>query len=511
MLYRSQWTQGAHRLIVLMLMLITVLVILGIPATAAPRTQIANTSTVSPEQKVMMCALENCFSAMAQQAESGVVSITAVQGQAPSLSDSADKPAKRPSGVKPTPADRRKRPGAVDSPGSTPTRPGTSVVASGSGAIVRRQGDIFYILTNYHVVEDAYRVTVHINDGTQLKGTVVGIDPVTDLAVVSVSSPALSDGNILPLADSNAVKVGSWALALGSPYGFDHTLTVGVVSALHRVLEQDDDMYPDLIQTDAAINKGNSGGPLLNVEGKVIGINSVIASPTGSFIGLGFAIPINTAKAVLDQLIQNGRVVRGWLGVSIQELTPVLQEFYGTRNGVVVSSVDDKGPAAKAGMQSEDIVVKVGETQISTVDQFQRIVSSAAPGTVVPVGIMRDGKPIPMSMTVGISPSTPIARPSPPPGAKDNIGIKVMSISSELAAGMGLKSTKGVVVVDVAPGTSADDSGLEPGDVVMTFNGLSIDSESQFANVLKDIRPGSIVVLKVMRKGDTHVVGFRWE
>ena len=295
-----------------------VLLVTGI---AAQSTDVERSQTVS-DSIAVLCSLEDSFSVIADRARPGVVSITAVHSSVSNSRTSASRKISGPAIY----SDVSRAVIRVQSPDSLPGY-GEAVTATGSGVIVRREGSSYYVLTNQHVVGNAVRVKVHLFDDTEVKGRVVGIDPVTDLAVVTISSPKLSDKNVVPLGDSNDVKVGAWAIALGSPLGFEETMTVGVVSALKRQLEDEETFYTDLIQTDAAINPGNSGGPLLDVEGQVIGINTAIASPTGGSVGLGFAIPINVAKSILDALISDGRVIRGWLGVGIQDLTTVLQEY----------------------------------------------------------------------------------------------------------------------------------------------------------------------------------------
>lgn len=468
---------------------------------------------LSESSKAVLCSLEDSFSTIAQRVEPGVVSVTSVQSAAvkggPGKNEEPNSledffkhlfegrfvPPNRgalPHGLHATPAASR------------------TVTAAGSGTIVRRQGSKFYVLTNYHVVQDAFRVAVRLADDTDLKGIVVGVDPTTDLAVVEISSPKLSDKNIVPLGDSSTVKVGAWALALGSPFGFEHTLTVGVVSAVQRELDEGDNVYPDLIQTDAAINKGNSGGPLLDVEGHVIGINAAIASPTGGSVGLGFAIPVNAAKSVLDDLIAHGRVVRGWLGAGVQTLTPVLSEYYGVKHGVLVASVDPKGPAAKAGMESEDVIVAVGSTSITEIRQLQRVMAATAPGSSITVSVIRNGKSVSYPIQVGVLPSTPKGRPAPPP---DSIGtgVSVRTLTGELASRIGLKGVKGVIVIDVMPGSPAEEGGLQEGDVVVSFRGQCPTCEKDFSQMMKDVKPGSVVILKVLRKSSTRIIGFRAE
>ena len=474
----------------------------------APQVVLGPAATATP--KAVLTSLEDSFSAMAQRVEPGVVSVTSVQNA--SLSEESGR---RESSSPLEDFFKDLFRGDFNPPeggrwDGLRLGKAATVTAAGSGTIVRRKGDDYYVLTNYHVVQDAYRVAVRLADDTDLKGTVVGVDPTTDLAVVRISSPKLSDKSVVPLGDSNDVKVGSWALAVGSPFGFEHTLTLGVISAVQRELDEGDTVYLDLIQTDAAINKGNSGGPLLDAGGRVIGINAAIASPTGGSVGLGFAIPINTAKLILDDLINNGRVVRGWLGTGVQSLTPVLGEYYGVKQGVLIASTDPRGPASKAGIESEDVVVAVGNTAINDIRQLQRLIAATPPGTTLPVQVVHQGRVKSVNVDIGLLPSTPKDRPSPPP-AVEGPGLTVRTLSSELANRIGMKGLKGVIVVDVTPGSAAEDGGLEEGDVIVSFLGRGAESEKQFSQLMKSVRPGQVVVLKIVRKGTTRIIGFRAE
>lgn len=496
---------------------ILLLVLIGAVRTSDSDISIVNAASsdvVSTINKSAMCSVEDCFKVIVERVSPGVVSITAYQKASPDAS------------IERQSAEDKKSAGPLDDffhrfygeDGSfmgvqipdIASRLSVPVRASGSGTIVRREGASFYILTNYHVVEDAYQVDVRLDDNSDLKGTVVGLDSVTDIAVVRISSPKLSDKNIVPMGDSNAVKVGSWALAMGSPYGFDQTLTVGIVSALHRELDEEDASYPDLIQTDAAINKGNSGGPLLDAEGRLIGVNTAIASPTGGSIGLGFAIPANVIKTVLDDLIRDGRVVRGWLGVGIQELTPVLQEYYGVNNGVLVSSIEERSPASRMGLSSEDVVTSVGGTRITDSRQLQRMVSDTKPGTPVSVVIMRGGKEYTLKEQIGMSPATPSGRPTAPAG-ESGPGIRVRTITDEIARAVGLKTVKGVIVISLWPGVPAEEAGLTEGDVITSFNGRAISTEKQFSDIIDEMHAGDIIVLRVMRDNTPRMIGFRIE
>ncbi|MHB1001163.1 MAG: trypsin-like peptidase domain-containing protein [Armatimonadota bacterium] len=487
------WNTNRKSLFFVILVIVIFIGLIGKHAVQSVQSQ-TNGSLITDEQKTVLYSLENAFSSIAARSEPGVVSITALQRMNEDLSSMGESSFDEYD----LPADKIDPDFGFDEP---------TVTASGSGAIVQRQGDKFYILTNYHVIENAYKVNVRLFDETLLKGIVVGLDPVTDLAVVQISSPRLSDKNILVIGDSNTVKVGSWALALGTPYGFDHSLTVGVVSALHRELEDDNDVYPDLIQTDAAINKGNSGGPLLDIDGRIIGVNSAIASPTGGFIGLGFAIPINNAKTVLSKLIKDGRVIRGWLGIGIQELTPVLQAFYKVDSGVIVSSVDIDGPAGQSGITDEDIITRVDDTDIQDVRQLQRLIGDALPNRKVTVDIVRKGKKQSVGVQIGLLPSTPAGRPVPP-APPAGISIKVVTLTSDLANRIGINEGRGVMVLDMSAGCTAEEAGLEKGDIIVALNRTPLQSEKQFNKIIGNTQQGGIVVLKILRDETPRIIGF---
>jgi len=493
-------TDRTHRLVsVRVLFIVAALLIAGI----APQQAAVKPSAQNTDGTAVLCSLEDSFAVIADRARPGVVSITAVHTGVSGMRASAASFAPPRDGG---PGELR----LVQSPNPLPGGDQT-VTATGSGVIVRRDGVTFYILTNQHVIGNATRVKVHLHDETELKARVVGIDPVTDLAVVSVTSPRLSDKNVVALGDSNDVKVGAWAIALGSPLGFDETMTVGVVSALQRQLEDHEVFYTDLIQTDAAINPGNSGGPLLDVEGNVIGINTAIASTTGGFVGLGFAIPINVAKSVVDTLIKEGRVIRGWLGIGIQDLTPPLKEYYGSDKGVLVVSVDPAGPAARSGLQEEDIILSLDGAPVENIFHMQLTIASAKPGNSMDLSIVRDHSTRAASVMVALSPRTPPA-PSPiPETRRQNLGLRVRTLSGDQAAQVGLQGAKGVIVVDLEAGSLAEDAGLDVGDVITRLNSQPVGSDKDFAAMIDRVGSGEVMTLRVVRDGSARIVGIKRE
>ncbi len=467
----------------------------------------AQTATVKPSAEpavntAVLCSLQDSFAVIADKAKQGVVTIIAIHS-ASGAGRSAEwgNPAQAPSDVGEESGD------TAAAQSQTPL----TVTATGSGVIVRRKGDDYFILTNQHVVGNARRVKVHLRNDTELKGTVVGIDLVTDLAVVRINSPKLSNEDVVALGDSNDVKVGAWAIALGSPLGFEDTMTLGIVSALQRQLEDKEVFYTDLIQTDAAINPGNSGGPLIDVEGRVIGINTAIASPTGVSVGLGFAIPINVAKSVLDSLIADGRVIRGWIGMGVQDLSPPLQEYYGSKDGVLVASMDDSGPGRRSGMHEEDVILSIDGTPIADIFDMQSMVSSAKPGSTMRLRVMRDGGQLDVSVAVAESPDTPPPPADSPDPARRNLGLRVKTLSSEVAERVGLTGAKGVVVLDVEVGGVAEDAGVEAGDVITRMNGQLIGGDREFADLVDRVKQGGIIVLRVVRNGSARVIGLRRE
>lgn len=404
-----------------------------------------------------------------------------------------------------------------------PDMPPPAERSSGSGFIFRAYGNDAYILTNQHVVEDATRVRVSFgnDENSDMPATVVGTDDKTDLAVLKVHfDRPVPPERVARLGDSSTVRVGQWAIAIGNPLGVGETLTVGVISAKNRELSgvQGIRSYRDMIQTDAAINMGNSGGPLVDLDGRVIGINTAIASPTGGSVGIGFAIPINTAKSVIDSLVRTGTVTRGWLGVetvsSNRELSPELQQYYGVSYGALVDRVRPDGPAAKAGIKAEDVIVSWDGKPIHNFSELEDAVTSTPPGRSVEVGIVRNKRHMTVTVVTEKRPSESalqnMLRGQDNEGAP-NEGVSPQAMSRPDALGITARSmtdadrqqagapSQGVVVTMVMPGSRADDAGLQRGDIITKVNGQVISSLSDYRSAVR-AAGGKAVVMRVFSR-----------
>ncbi len=359
----------------------------------------------------------------------------------------------------------------------------------GSGVIVDAKG---YILTNNHVVEQADEIQVTLVDERTFQAKVIGTDPKTDLAVIRIEGA--KDLKTATLGDSAKIRTGDFVIAIGNPFGLSHTVTVGVISATGRA-GMGITAYEDFIQTDASINPGNSGGPLLNIDGQVIGINTAIVA---SGQGIGFAIPITPAREIMDQLIKEGRITRGWLGVLIQPLTPELSRQFGvkTGEGVVVGDVLEGGPAAKAGLKTGDVIQAVGGKPVSDVRGLQRLVAAIKPGTQVPVKVNRGGKEVTLSATVGQMATEETAVVTPQPS--DRHGFAVQDLTPELREKLQVKEG-GVLVSSVDPGSPAFRQGLRPGDVILEIDRQPVKSRQELLAALQASRPEADLLLLVQR------------
>ncbi len=362
----------------------------------------------------------------------------------------------------------------------------------GSGVIVDRNG---YILTNNHVVKDADEIKIKLSDGREFKGKVVGTDPKTDLAVIKIDSNHLP---IIKWGDSDKMRVGETVLAIGNPFGLNQTITSGIVSATGRANVGIAD-YEDFIQTDAPINPGNSGGALVNVRGELIGINTAIFSTSGGYQGIGFAIPSNMSKVVMESLVKKGKVVRGWLGVSIQPLTPEIAKQFGMKDdrGALIGDVMEDSPAEKAGVHRGDVVTGFEGKEITDPASLRNMVANTPIGKEVTLKLLRDGKQKAIKIAIAELPS----EMQKSHGAFNNIlkGVRVQNISPEIRSTLGVpRRITGVVVSDIGEGSPAEDS-LTKGDIIIEVNRVKISNAKDYEAAVSKIKSDQNVLLLVYR------------
>jgi serine protease Do len=345
----------------------------------------------------------------------------------------------------------------------------------GSGVIVNSDG---YILTNNHVVRGADEVTVTLHDGRELHAKVVGTDRMSDLAVIRVKAEDLPAAT---LGSSDKLRVGEWIVAVGNPFNLSNTITAGIVSAKGRSNVRIAE-YEDFIQTDAAINPGNSGGPLVNLRGEVVGINTAIASRGGGNNGVGFAIPIDMARTIMESLIQSGHVTRGWLGAVLQPLDENLAKSFGydSTDGALIASVQPDGPAEEAGLKQGDIVTSLDGTKIKDMAQFRNLVAAAEPGTKATLELFRDGRAKTLTVKLGTRPDGEVAANTGNDSA-DELGLAVANLTPETARALGLKAdARGVAITDVDPDSAAARAGLERGNLILNVGSTPVGSVAEF-------------------------------
>src|SRR5262247_59530 len=411
----------------------------------------AQSGAATPDSRALLHALEDAFTSVADRVTPSVVNVSV-------------KPKKGAPGEGGPPSENEQRFREFFGPELYERffrrrAPREDVRAAGSGVIVDPRG---FILTNAHVVENAADIEVRLSDDRKFPAKVVGRDPKTDLAIVKIE-PGASALPVAELGDSDKLRIGQWAIAIGNPFGLDRTVTVGIISATGRT-KVGVATYEAFIQTDASINPGNSGGPLLNLDGRVIGINTAIVS---SGQGIGFAIPINMVREVMTQLVSKGRVVRGWLGISIQDLTDDLAAGFGA--------------------------------PVKEVTDLQKRVAAVPPGRPMPMTVLRDRRPTKLTVKIGEQPGEETVVAAAPKGM--GLGVTVEARSEEMAQTYGLKSGSGVVVTDVTPGSVAEAAGIKEGDLILEVNRRRTNTVDEFKKAVAALKPGEAVPVQVERSG----------
>ncbi|MEI6970593.1 MAG: DegQ family serine endoprotease [bacterium] len=371
----------------------------------------------------------------------------------------------------------------------------------GSGFIITKDG---YILTNHHVVGDADKIVVRLRDGREFTAKRIGTDKKSEVALVKIDCDDLP---FLALGDSSKLEIGEWVIAVGNPFGLAETLTVGVVSAKGRSGMGIAD-YEDMIQTDAAINPGNSGGPLLDIDGKVIGINTAIFSRDGCYMGIGFATPINMARAIKDQLLTSGRVVRGYLGIAIQDFNSELAEQFGAKDqtGILVTEVARSSPAEKAGLQEEDVILKLDDNDVESVGAFRNTIASATPGTAVALTILRDGTRKAIKAVCGTLPDDSTVPALHGEESAGSLGLSIRELTHDIATRLGDSTGEGVLVNSVDPSGLAAANGIEAGDLIASVNRKPVRTVDDFKAAIADFGSSKSALLKVKNDKGTRFV-----
>lgn len=458
------------------------------------------TGTVSPSPELLR--LQESFSQVASKIEPSVVNVsTVIEEQAPQYEFFFGSPFEEPGGNN----NQRRR---------SPTRRAEGIA---SGVIISADG---YILTNEHVVHEAKSIRVTLFDQSKFTGKVVGSDARTDLAVIKIN-PGKSL-TFAKLGDSDQLKVGDWVLAVGSPFGLQATVTAGIISAKRQSLSIEGNNYSNLIQTDAAINRGNSGGPLCNIDGEVVAINTAIYAPTGVFSGVGFAIPVNNAKQIMDSLIHKGKVVRGWLGVEVRPVDEALARHFSLpdTDGVLVNNVLPRSPAAIAGIQRGDVIRAVDGKKVAGPQDMQTLVTQKEPNTQVTLQIIRNRKQLDIRVMAGEMPSEEqlakrtsnnfeTEEPEPQAADAEWQGMKVAPLNRTLAKKFDVpRDAHGCLVVDVAEGSAAADMGITPGDVITAINHEGTPTTNEFRSAVGKVKLSEGVVIDVSRQGRTMYLSY---
>jgi len=389
----------------------------------------------------------------------------------------------------------------------SPQQPQRQQMSLGSGFIISRDG---YIVTNNHVVEGADSVLVRLSDRREFDAEIIGTDPRSDLALLHIDAKRLPT---LMLAKAGELDVGEWVLAIGSPFGLDYSVSAGIVSAKGRSLPTErNENYVPFIQTDVAINPGNSGGPLFNLKGEVVGVNSQIFTRSGGSIGLSFAIPVSVVRNVVAQLKDDGRVTRGWLGVTIQNIDKNLAESFGLDRpmGALISELAPDGPAAKSGLKAGDVIISFNGEAVEDSAHLPHIVGLLTPGTDVPVTVIRNRKERALDVTVGgldADDSYALSNRHTEGGYGGRLGLVVEAVPKEVLERLGING--GVVVRKVVSGSSAAEAGIVSGDVITLIGSSPISSESSFDEAVAGLDSGSSVPVRLIRRGAPMFIGLK--
>jgi len=361
----------------------------------------------------------------------------------------------------------------------------------GSGFIIDKEG---YIVTNNHVIEDADKIKVKLKNGKEFDAEIVGRDPNTDIALIKIKSK--NNLPVVKLGDSDALEVGQWVVAIGSPFGLEHTVTAGIVSAKGRIIGSGP--YDDFVQTDASINPGNSGGPLINMKGEVIGINTAIIA---SGQGLGFAIPINSAKRIVDQLKSSGEVTRGWLGVGIQDLSEELSEYYGIKEGkgVLVTEVFPGDPADEAGIKPKDIVLSVNGKKVENTRELSKLIADTSVGDTVNIKVLRNGIGKKIGVKIVKREDDRITGLTPSKGNEYELGIRVSELTMEIARHFNITEAVGVIVIDVESESQGMEAGIRVGDIIKEINHQPIETVKDYKNGIEKLKKGDPIQMFIKR------------
>ena len=361
----------------------------------------------------------------------------------------------------------------------------------GSGFVIGQEG---YIVTNNHVIENADKIKVKLKNGKEFDAELVGRDPNTDIALIRVKP--VNGLPVVDLGNSDVLKVGQWVVAIGNPFGLEHTVTAGIVSAKGRVIGSGP--YDDYIQTDASINPGNSGGPLINMKGEVVGINTAIIAGGQ---GIGFAIPINLAKGIIDQLKESGEVTRGWLGVGIQDLDDELAAYYGVEGvkGVLVSEVFQGDPAEKAGIRAKDIILEVNDKKVNTSRALSQMVANIRVGDEITIKVLRDGKEKIFNVKIGKRDENIISSRRTKKEFEEAFGIRVATLTKEMAQRLNMQGTGGVIVAAVASGSKGEEAGIRVHDNIKEINHKGIKTVDDYREAIRKIKKGASIQMFIRR------------